>query len=193
MNERLASIQGAVEEWCEGRSWIPRAVLLLWLGWIGVRSVADPLYESWFGALNLGLHEAGHLLFSWLPGTFLMVAGGTLLQLGAPLISAALFWRQPDYFGVPVCGAWLATNLYNVATYMADARAMDLPLVTVGEGGDVAHDWNYMLDALGLLSADATLAALARLAAFLTMWGSLAAGAWVLILMRRHSATESRS
>src|SRR5207253_2494489 len=47
--------------------------------------------------------------------------------------------RQPDWFAVTFSGAWLATNLYGVATYVADAREMDLPLVTVG-GGEPGHD-----------------------------------------------------
>ena len=55
-----------------------RAPLLLWLAYVAMRHVADPLYTSLFGSLNLGLHEGGHLLFGYLPGDFLAVAGGTL-------------------------------------------------------------------------------------------------------------------
>jgi hypothetical protein len=103
------------------------------------------------------------------------VAGGTILQLAAPVLSAAMFLRQPDYFAVTVSGAWLATNLYNVAAYMADARAQDLPLVTVGDGECViCHDWAYMLGHLGLLSLDTTLAGAVRIQAFFVMWASLA-------------------
>lgn len=175
-------IRDEVAAWCAGRSWLWRAPILLWLAWIGLRHLADPLYDSLFGALNLGLHEAGHLLFSWLPGQFLAVAGGTLLQLAAPLMAAAMFIRQPDYFAVPVCGAWLGMNLYNVAAYMADARAQVLPLVTVGDGdcGAICHDWTYLLDTFGLLRFDTALAWLVRVAAFVTLWASVAAGAWML-------------
>jgi hypothetical protein len=174
-------IRDAVAAWCAGRSWPWRAPILLWLGWIGLRHLADPLYDSLFGALNLGLHEAGHLVFSWLPGQFLAVAGGTLLQLAAPVMAAVMFMRQPDYFAVPVCGAWLGMNLYNVAAYMADARAQVLPLVTVGDGDCVVcHDWAYMLDAVGLLRLDTALAFLVRVLAFVTMWASVAIGAWML-------------
>jgi hypothetical protein len=161
--------------------------VVLWLAYIGVRHLADPLYTSLFGPLNLALHEAGHLLFAYLPGEFLAVAGGTLLQLAAPLMSAAMFLRQPDYFAITVCGAWLATNLYNVAAYMADARAQELPLVTVGDGECViCHDWGYMLGQLGLMSFDTTLAGLVRLLAFFVMWGSLGVGAWMIMRMARN-------
>lgn len=172
-------IRDEVEAWCAGRSWLWRAPILLWLAWIGVRHLADPLYDSLFGALNLGLHEAGHLLFSWLPGRFLTVAGGTVLQLAAPVMAAVMFLRQPDYFAVSVCGAWLATNLYNVAAYIADARAQVLPLVSVGDCV-ACHDWAYLLGTLGLLRLDTALAFLTRMLAFLALWSSLAVGAWML-------------
>jgi hypothetical protein len=181
---RLRELAEEIDEWCAGRSWLARAPLVLWFAWIGVRHLADPLYESLFGALNLGLHEAGHLLFSWL-GLFLSIAGGTFLQLAAPLVSAAMFWRQPDYFALPICGAWLATNLYNVATYLGDARAMDLPLVTVGDAESVIHDWNYLLGATGMLRLDTFFAGGVRLVAFVLLWGSLALAVWMLVRMAR--------
>ena len=183
---RLAEWRERIEQWCTGPSGLVRAPLLLWLAYVGVRHLADPLYTSLFGALNLALHEGGHLLFGYLPGEFLTVAGGTLLQLAAPVMASAMFLRQPDYFAVTVCGAWLGTNLYNVAAYMADARAQELPLVTVGDGECViCHDWGYMLGRLGLLSLDTTLAGLVRLLAFLVLWGSVAAGAWMIVQMAR--------
>jgi hypothetical protein len=82
-----------------------------------------------------------------------------------------------------LCGSWLATNLYGIATYAADARELDLPLANVG-GGEAAHDWNFMLEAVGLLSLDTTIAALFRLIAFAVAWSSVAAGAWMLWRMQ---------
>ncbi len=186
--QRLAvALKDEVADWCEGRSWLWRAPLLLYLAYVGVRHLGDPEYTSLFGGINLGIHEAGHVVLSF-AGQWVMVLGGTLFQLAAPLVAAFLFLRQPDYFAVPVCGAWFSTNLYNVATYMADARALELPLVTLGpEGGDVEHDWNYLLDSVGLLHYDTTLAGLVRLLAFLVMWGSIAAGVWMCWRMARGS------
>jgi hypothetical protein len=186
MEPRFSEWRETVEQWCEGRSGLVRLPVLLWLAHVGVRHVADPLYTSLFGALNLGVHEAGHLLFGYMPGEFLTVAGGTILQLAAPVASAAMFLRQPDYFAVTVCGAWLATNLYNVATYMADARAQELPLVTVGDGECViCHDWAYMFGRLGMLSLDTTIAGVVRVMAFGVMGGALVAGGWMIVRMVR--------
>ncbi len=183
---RLAgALRDEAVAWCEGRSWVWRAPILAYLAYVGVRHLANPLYTSLFGGINLGIHELGHVVLSF-AGQWIMVLGGTLFQLAAPLVAAFLFLRQPDYFAVPVCGAWFSTNLYSVATYMADARALELPLVTVGpEGGDVEHDWNYLLHSVGLLHYDTTLAGFVRLLAFLFMWSSLAAGAWMCWRMAR--------
>lgn len=179
MPKAVEDAREAVEDWCRERWWLPRAPLLLWMILLAVRHLLDTDYTSVLGALNLGIHEAGHLLFGWLAWDFLTAAGGTLLQLGAPLAAMGMFARQPDYFAVTFCGTWLASNLYNVANYVADAREMDLPLVTVG-GGEAEHDWNFMLSAVGLLEWDTRLAALARILAFVVAWASVAAGAWVL-------------
>ncbi len=185
MNEKfkqvLDSMQDEVRGWSAGRVWWWRAPILAWCLYIAIRHLAGPLYTSLFGGLNLGIHEAGHLVLSFMP-QFIMVAGGTLFQCAAPVVSAWLFLRQPDYFAVPFCGAWLSDNLYGVATYMGDARAMELPLVSVG-GGEVEHDWNYMLDALGLLNLDTALAIVVRIIAFVLMAASLAGMAWVLWTM----------
>ncbi len=189
MQETLAELRESVREWCRGKWWAPRGPLLVWMAYVAARHFLDDDYTSILGALNLGIHEAGHLLFGWLSWDFLTAAGGTLLQLAAPLASAWMFTRQPDYFATAFCGTWLATNLYNVATYVADARAQDLPLVSVG-GGEVSHDWSYMLGALHLLEWDTRLAGLVRLAAFLVAWSSVAAGARLLWEMREQARAE---
>lgn len=183
LHARMGALHEEVAEWAEGRLWWVRAPLLLYFAYVGARHLADSEYASLFGGINLGIHEGGHLALMWAPH-FFMILGGTLFQCAAPIVAAWLFLRQPDYFAVPVCGAWLSTNLYSVATYMADARALELPLVTVG-GGDADHDWNTMLDALGIITWDTKLAFLVRAVAFVLMWGSLAAGAWILALMAR--------
>jgi len=185
----LEDVRDAVEEWCRGRAWAPRLPLLLWMAYLGIRHLLDTDYSSILAGLNLGIHEAGHLLFGWLSWNWLTAAGGTILQLAAPLAAAWMFARQPDYFASAFGGTWLATNLYNVATYMADARELDLPLVNVG-GGEADHDWNYMLSAVGLLEWDTRLAALVRIAAFLAAWSSVAAGGWMLWRMATSPPAE---
>lgn len=185
----MESFLDRVKSWCEGRHWPGRAVLLAFFVYLGIRYLGNPQYHSMFDGINLGIHEAGHLLFRFLGSDFLYMAGGTLLQVAAPLFAMIMFVRQPDYFAVPICGCWLATNLYGVATYMADARARALPLVTVG-GGDARHDWYYLFSRMGLLSMDTTIAGFVRVLAFLSMWGGIAVAVWILYRMAVSTLAE---
>ncbi len=164
-----------------GRSWAARLPLLVYFAWIGVRQVLDPAYWSLFDSLNFPIHEGGHLLFGWLGCEFLGVAGGTILQLVAPVASAVMFVRQRDYFAVAVCFGWLSTNLYHIGVYMADARDRALPLVTVGEPqGSIPHDWEYMLGRLGILEYDRAMGWLVCQTGLLAMLVCLAGGGWLL-------------
>lgn len=183
MGDWIRNLPAEAAAWCRGRSWLVRLPFLVWFAYILVRHFASPLYRSLFGALNFGLHEFGHFAFRPL-GEFMMYAGGSLFQCLVPALSPLMFYRQRDFFAVAVCFGWLSTNLFDVATYAADARAMDLPLLSVG-GGDTRHDWNYLLEAMGLLRQDAAIGFLFRAAAALSMLVCLAAGAWLLWKMAR--------
>lgn len=175
-------------EWCNGRMWFVRLPLWLYLAYVGVNQFLEPVsYCSLFGGINLGIHEGGHLLFRFV-GEFICVAGGTLAQLAAPLIAMFIFFKQRDYFGISVGLGWLSTNLVNVGVYMADARDMILPLVTVGGGGEnqvVGHDWHYLFTKLGLLEQDKTIGLLTRGAGSVVMLAALAMGAWLMWEMFR--------
>jgi len=58
-----------------------------------------------------------------------------------------------------------------LATYMADARAQDLPLLTVGDAEYVIHDWNYLFGRLGVLEHDTQIASAVRMIGWLGMIG----------------------
>ncbi len=172
--------------WAAGRRWQLRALLLLYLAYAGWRHWSDPEYGSIFSGITLAIHELGHVLFGPF-GEWLAVAGGSITQLAAPAAAALLLLRQRDYFGVAVGGAWLSMSLSNLAVYVADARAESLPLVSLG-GGDVVHDWNYLLGSVHLLPHDAAIAGLVRFAAIVCLAGSLWLGAWLCTVMARRRA-----
>jgi len=169
--------------WAKGRSWLLRAILLAFLFYIFIRHIGDTEYQSIFKGLNLGIHELGHFVFGIL-GEFIGVAGGTLAQLLAPIIGIVMFFLQEDYFAIAVAFGWLATNLFDVAAYASDARAMALPLVSPF-GGECYHDWNYLLDKLGLLSADKTIGFLFRVLGFFSFTICFAFGGSLLYVMIR--------
>ncbi len=118
------------------------------------------------------IHEGGHLLFRMF-GEFIMVAGGTALQLLVPFWLALYFFfrRQPQ--GVAFCLFFMFEQFLPIATYMADARAQELPLLTVGDAEYVIHDWAYLFGKLGLLEHDTQIASAVRAMGWLGMIGVL--------------------
>lgn len=115
-------------------------------------------YWSLLDDVDLAIHEAGHIVFGPF-GEFAGVAGGSLFQVLVPTAFVAYFaWRR-DPFAAFVILFWVSQSLFNVAVYVADARAQVLPLV----GGEyVIHDWARMLSRLGLLQQDTVIADVVR-------------------------------
>jgi hypothetical protein len=167
--------------WCRGKWVVLRLVILVWFAYIWVQMIRDPSYYVIFDSINLGIHELGHYI--WMPfGRFVMFLGGSMTQCLAPLASVPVFYRQRDYFAMAFCFGWLSTCFYSVATYIGDARAQILPLVTPG-GGEPQHDWHYLLNTLGLLEQDPLLATMTRGLGAISMLIFLIAGAYQVWLM----------
>jgi hypothetical protein len=117
--------------------------------------------ELFMDLVFLPIHEGGHLLFRWVGGT-LYIAGGTLMQLGVPLALAVYFVFQRQILGAAFAAFFFFENFLNVGTYMADARAHALPLVTVGDPNNVINDWTFMFSKLGVLSHDTAIGGTVR-------------------------------
>ena len=144
----------------------------------------------WFGAghwiplldsANLALHEAGHPLVGVF-STRATVYGGTLFQLAFPLAAAANFHRAANPTGMAACLVWLGENLFNIARYMGDARAQELPLVGNGE-----HDWTEIFGRWGVLHLDGRIAGMTRGIGVLLIVGA------VVWLYRRRQADRDDS
>src|SRR5260370_6047579 len=111
---------------------------------------------------TLPIHEGGHLFFGVFGWEELMVWGGTIMQLLAPFLLAAGFAYRREISGTAFCAFMFFENFLSVATYMADAREQDLPLVTTGPADYVEHDWAHILGHLNLLEYDRTFASWLR-------------------------------
>jgi hypothetical protein len=122
------------------------------------------------------IHEGGHLLFRFF-GESLAVAGGTILQLSVPLMLATFFIFHRQILGTAFCVFFFFEQFLPVATYMADARAQELPLLTVGDGDDVIHDWAYLFGKLGVLEHDTQIAHAVRVLGWL---GMIATVSWMI-------------
>ncbi len=119
---------------------------------------------------NLVVHEGGHNLFRWF-GPTLYLWGGTLLQWMVPFLLAAYFFKERQTTGFVFCSFFFFENWLYTATYMADARAQVLPLVTTGDPDFVEHDWFRIFSSMGVLSCDTSIAGVVRLLGWLGMIG----------------------
>ena len=108
---------------------------------------------------DLILHEMGHLVIGIFGIEVLTVLGGTIGQLFFPIAFAVYFIRRRQYYNSSVMVFWIVQNLFDIAIYMADARALKLPLFSFGSGdGGIDHDWNYLLYRWGILVYDTQIA-----------------------------------
>jgi len=161
------------EPWQE----VSRPALIGWLVFFGLvllLAAADDDGFLFIDNANLLVHEAGHLLFSYL-GDTLALWGGTLFELFVPAALAVAFVFRRHLAGAAFCAFFFFENFLYIATYMADARRQELPLVSVG-GGDTEHDWFLIFSSLGVLNYDITIAGITRALGWL---GMLATMAWL--------------
>ena len=135
---------------------------------------------------NLIVHEGGHLLFGWF-GSTLGLWGGTILQWLVPLLLAAYFFSQRQTASFAFCTFFFFENWLYTATYMADARAMLLPLVTAGDSDYIEHDWHTIFSSLGVLQYDTRIAAAVSFLGWLGMLGTVA---WLVWRSRRDASAE---
>jgi hypothetical protein len=167
-------------EWCQGKHWGWRAPLPAYFAYAGFRTLTNPEYGSLFSGITFGIHELGHLLLSF-GGQFLMMAGGSIFQLIAPLAAALIFVRQRDYFGATVASSWFSLSLFELARYIGDARAQQLPLL--GLSSDPQHDWHYLLSKFGMLESDTLLAGFSRFFGVVILAASVFCGTWLCVQM----------
>jgi hypothetical protein len=125
-----------------GTAWLCVYALFLVYAW------ADRSNFLFLDFVNLMIHEAGHLFFSWF-GYTITILGGTLAELLVPLLCGAYFFAHRETAGFAFCGFWFFENFPYIGTYMADARDQALPLVGSGD-----HDWNILFGQWGLLMHD---------------------------------------
>jgi hypothetical protein len=159
----------------DGRPWQPVALskfLFVVSGgaWIAWKASTGERWVPLLDGANLAFHEAGHLFYGVF-GSTLGLYGGTLGQLTFPVVCLAIFWARSESTSLSVCAIWLAQNLCNIARYVADARAQELPLVGGGE-----HDWNDILSRWGLLQSDLRLGGALH---GLGLVGMAVSGAWL--------------
>src|SRR5271163_5253533 len=159
--DSIAEWSGAREDWRPISRWAIAAWLVFYVLFMIYAFRMDGGY-LFIDSANLVVHEGGHLLFRWF-GPTLCLWGGTILQWMVPLLLAVYFFHERQPVAFVFCLFFFFENWLYTATYMADARAMVLPLVTTGDPDYVEHDWTTIFSHLGVLQYDTTIAAVVRL------------------------------
>ncbi len=131
------------------------SIYFLWIAY-------NPMQGSFLDNVDLPIHETGHLLFRPF-GEFMMIAGGSLFQVIFPAVFVGYFVWQRQFYSAAIVLLWVGQSILNVWVYAADAVVMQLILTSGFTGAEGSfHDWNYMLDHLGLLGSTRTIAAIIR-------------------------------
>ena len=147
--------------------------------------------NSFLHLVNLPFHEAGHIVFRPF-GSFITSLGGTLGQLLMPSICmGVLLVKTRDPFGASVALWWVGENFLDIAPYMNDARAGQLPLLGGNFGHSAPygfHDWQYLLTESGLLQYDHSLAKSALVMGSVIMLLSLLWSGLLLLKQYTHNS-----
>jgi len=179
--ERLPFLEALEDDWQPVSRVALIASAIFYLLFL-VQAASGGGFPAYMDLVFVPIHEGGHLLFRFF-GEFLAVAGGTFLQLSVPVMLAVYFFFRRQLPGTAFCMFFFFEQLLPTAVYMADARAQELPLLTVGDSDDVIHDWNYLFGRLGLLDSDVRIAHFVKMLGWL---GMIATVGWFLWCGVRH-------
>jgi hypothetical protein len=180
----FGSMHRGAREWATGRCWWARLPLLALFAYILVRHLSAPWYPTYrsiFAAVNLAIHEAGHLLVpAGTFGRFLHLAAGSAFQCLVPLLCIFMFLKQRDFFAMALCLGWCAINVFEVGDYVADSQARNWILVSPVSSQPL-HDWAHLLTSMGIdLSHAKSLGGVCRALGTLLMAGFLLPGSWLV-------------
>lgn len=141
------------------------SIYFLWIAY-------DPMQGSFLDNVDLPIHETGHLIFG-LFGEFIGVLGGSLFQIIVPAAFAIYFWCHVKFYSAAIVLFWVGQSILNVSVYAADAQIMQLVLLGGLTGSEGSfHDWNYLLESVGLLESTKTVAFIIRTIGTLTIFSA---------------------
>jgi hypothetical protein len=153
--------------------WEPQArpAALAWIAFyllLIVNAAFRGTWLQWADLVFVPIHEGGHLLFGYF-GKWIMVFGGTFLQLFVPLALGAYFLWRRQLPGTAFCVFFFFEQWLPIGTYMADARSQSLEYVTVGDPELAEHDWYYLFSRAGLIAHDVQIGGCVRILGWIGM------------------------
>ena len=118
--------------------------------------------------------------------SLLASADGKRLYIGVGSNSRTPF-KTRDLFGSSLALWWAFENFIDIAPYIGDARAGELPLIGGNYGSDAPygfHDWNFILNELHVLDYDTQVSHAALAIGYAGMTFCLLWGLWTLIYVK---------
>lgn len=102
-----------------------------------------------FWLLTIGIHEAGHPIFSFLSGGNFQftIWGGTVMELGVPLLAFGYFLHKGKEIQADVCLILLGIACYSVGHYAG--CSLDPVITLLNAGPETLPDWDYLHRWLG--------------------------------------------
>ena len=174
ISERVTAVRGA-DFWTKPWTPVSRTAAMAWAVfylWFLYYAATNTTGFLFIDSANLVVHEGGHLLFRYL-GETMCLWGGTILQWAVPMLLAAYFFSLRQTASFAFCLFFFFENWLYTATYMADARALELPLVTTGDPEFAKHDWNTIFTSLGVLPYDTVIASVVHFGGWCGMIGTV--------------------
>jgi hypothetical protein len=176
LSERFPFLDALEADWEP----VSRGAFFGWLAFyvllIGNAVLGGTLFQ-WFDLVFVPIHEGGHLLFGYF-GHWIMVAGGTILQLFVPFALAVYFIFRRQLPGTAFCAFFFFEQFLPIGTYMADALCQCLEYVTVGDPEMAEHDWFYLFSHAGVVEHDTQIGNFFRLLGWIGMLATVAWFAW---------------
>ncbi len=137
-------------------------------------SWTQKIFTLYFFIFNqtLGIvHEGGHgVCYILHCPEFITVANGTIFQLLFPGLIAYYYYRKGNVFAAMIALFFVGFSLQYTAWYLSTAHeGLILPAHKSFLGVDAIHDFNYMLNVMGLLAYESLIAGVTRFVAYLIM------------------------
>jgi len=197
----LEGLQQKVERYAQGKTWywyVPVWLFGLYVfvslcGYDPDKSMPLPIAIG--QSFDFLLHEMAHIVTAFLPA-ILTAAAGSLseLLLGTALVVAA--FKTRSYMTSLISCLWFMLACQSAGVYMADARAQNLELLSLGaalSGSDEAtHDWHFVFGQLHILSLDIFIGDSVRFMGIVVGLFGLAFTAWVIYFMIQPPAASDQ-
>jgi len=147
---------------------------------LGVQYTQDPsivqnIFNLYFFISNqtLGIvHEAGHgVCYILNCPQFITAANGTVFQIGFPLGIAYYYKYKTNIFAYFIALYFVGFSLHYTAWYISTAHeGLHISAAKSFLGVDGYHDFNYILDSVGLLAYDNVISILVKMLAYFLMF-----------------------